>query len=95
VCQSAGAVESNELRATSLPTLIQMVAGGLGITLVPQSAARVLVGSSRRGPIQLVPFAGAAPGRTIGLVWRTSSARLLEFRLLADVLRSESKKFLV
>src|SRR5262245_50621820 len=32
VCNRGGAVESMEVRATSLPTLVQMVAGGLGLT---------------------------------------------------------------
>ena len=36
-------VESLAERATSLPTLVQMVAGGLGITLLPEAAAAALV----------------------------------------------------
>jgi hypothetical protein len=34
------------------------------------------------------------PGRTLGLVWRTSSARLREFRLLADTMRDAATGFL-
>jgi LysR family hydrogen peroxide-inducible transcriptional activator len=90
VCQQAGSTEVAEVRATSLPTLVQMVAGGLGITLLPESAADVLVPTAR-GPVQLARFADPAPGRTIGLVWRTSSARLREFRLLADTMKKHYK----
>jgi LysR family hydrogen peroxide-inducible transcriptional activator len=90
VCQQAGTTELAEVRATSLPTLVQMVAGGLGITLLPESAADVLVPTAR-GPVQLARFAEPQPGRTIGLVWRTSSARLREFRLLADTMRKHYK----
>ena len=39
VCERGGAVESMEVRATSLPTLVQMVAGGMGVTLLPEAAA--------------------------------------------------------
>jgi len=91
VCERGGAVESVEVRATSLPTLEQMVAGGLGVTLLPEAAAAALVQS--RGPVELVEFA-KPPGRTLGLVWRTSSARLREFKMLADVMREEAGRFL-
>ncbi|HEY4240734.1 MAG TPA: hydrogen peroxide-inducible genes activator [Kofleriaceae bacterium] len=91
VCNRGGAVESMEVRATSLPTLVQMVAGGLGVTLLPESAAAALV--LPKGPVALAPFA-KPPGRTIGLAWRTSSARLREFRLLADVMRAAAEPYL-
>ncbi len=92
VCSRGGAVESMEVRATSLPTLEQMVAGGMGVTLLPEAAAASLVNA--RGPVATARFRAPAPGRTIGLAWRTSSARLREFRLLADVMRGEGDKFL-
>ncbi len=92
VCDRGGAVESMEVRATSLPTLVQMVAGGLGITLLPEAAAAALVHA--RGPVDVAPIGKPPPGRTIGLAWRTSSARLRELRLLADVMSGEAEKFL-
>lgn len=92
VCERGGAVESMEVRATSLPTLVQMVAGGLGVTLLPEAAAQSLV--QTRGPVGLAAFANPVPGRTIGLAWRTSSARLREFRLLAETMRDEADRFL-
>ena len=92
VCDRGGAVESMEVRATSLPTLVQMVAGGLGVTLLPEAAAAALVHA--RGPVEVAPIGKPPPGRTIGLAWRTSSARLRELRLFAEVLASEAEKFL-
>jgi LysR family hydrogen peroxide-inducible transcriptional activator len=92
VCERGGAVETIAVRATSLPTLVQMVAGSLGITLLPETAAAALV--QPRGPVGLAAFAHP-PGRTIGVVWRTSSARLREFRLLADTMRDAADGFLV
>ncbi len=91
VCERGGAIESMEVRATSLPTLVQMVAGGLGVTLLPEAAAEALV--QPRGPVELAEFA-KPPGRMIGLAWRTSSARLREFRLLAETMSECAEKYL-
>ena len=91
VCERSGAVESMQVRATSLPTLVQMVAGGMGITLLPEAAADALV--QARGPVAVAKLA-KPPGRTIGLAWRTSSARLREFRLLAETMAVEAERVL-
>lgn len=91
VCNRGGAIESMEVRATSLPTLVQMVAGNLGVTLLPEAAAEALI--QPRGPVDVAAFS-KPPGRTLGLVWRTSSARLREFRLLAEVMSQTAAKFL-
>jgi LysR family hydrogen peroxide-inducible transcriptional activator len=92
VCERGGAVESMEVRATSLPTLVQMVAGGMGVTLLPEAAADALV--QPRGPVEIAPLGKPPPGRTLGLAWRTSSARLREFRMLAEVMSEEATRFL-
>jgi LysR family transcriptional regulator, hydrogen peroxide-inducible genes activator len=92
VCERGGAIESMEVRATSLPTLIQMVAGGMGVTLLPEAAAEALV--QPRGPVELAEIGKPPPGRTLGLAWRTSSARLREFRLLAETMSEAADKFL-
>ncbi|MBV8763186.1 MAG: LysR family transcriptional regulator [Deltaproteobacteria bacterium] len=92
VCERGGGIESMEVRATSLPTLVQMVAGGMGITLLPEAAADALV--QPRGPVETAALGKPPPGRTIGLAWRTSSARLREFRLLAETMAEEAERFL-
>ncbi|HEY4177540.1 MAG TPA: hydrogen peroxide-inducible genes activator [Kofleriaceae bacterium] len=92
VCDRSGAVESMEVRATSLPTLVQMVAGGLGVTLLPEAAAEALV--MPRSGLEIGEFAAPQPGRTLGLAWRTSSARLREFRVLAETMRKSADTFL-
>src|SRR5262249_58990311 len=65
VCKRAGAVESVEVRATSLPTLVQMVAGGLGVTLLPEAAVPTLV--QEHGPGALAEVAQPGAGRHIRL----------------------------
>src|SRR5262249_57187725 len=65
VCKRAGAVEAMEVRATSLPTLVQMVAGGLGGTLLPEASATTL--GQRHGPVVLAQVAKPGPGGPLGL----------------------------
>jgi len=87
VCASAGATETGDFRATSLCTLVQMVASGEGVTLLPELAVDV-----EGDALALVPFAKPVPSRTIGLAWRPSTPRADDFRALADVIRTERKK---
>lgn len=76
--------EDRSFAATSLPTLVAMVEEGLGVTLLPQLA--VEAGIAEGHEIALVPAPDAAPRRVV-LVWRRSSARADDFRLLAKALR--------
>jgi LysR family hydrogen peroxide-inducible transcriptional activator len=73
ICAGTGLHEKQDFRATSLETLRQMVAAGVGITLLPELAGRGAYGNARGVTIR--PFAKPIPTRTIGAVWRKSSAR--------------------
>jgi LysR family transcriptional regulator, hydrogen peroxide-inducible genes activator len=68
-CQKADAGEM-EFRATSLPTLAQMVAAGAGVTLLPLLAVDA---EARPASLRVRRFADPAPHRTIALVWRPRS----------------------
>jgi len=68
-CARAGAQELG-YRATSLPTLVQMVAGGAGVTLLPTMAVET---ERARAAIAIRPFAPREPARTIVLLWRPRS----------------------
>jgi len=73
ICSSTDVHEKQDFRATSLETLRQMVAAGVGITLLPELAGRGAYGNARG--VAIKPFAKPVPTRTIGAVWRKSSAR--------------------
>ncbi|MER6947862.1 LysR substrate-binding domain-containing protein [Nonomuraea sp. NPDC000554] len=90
VCREVGARATAATYATSLPTLVQLVAGGLGVTLVPESAVPVETG--KRARLTLRRFASPAPGRTIGLAYRASSARAPEYAQLAKAIRSAVRR---
>lgn len=82
------AIPSEEgFAATSLHTLVQMVASGLGVTLVPRLAVEggVLAGTA----VELRPLEAhgdAGPGRSLALAWRPRSPRGAEFRDLAPAI---------
>jgi LysR family hydrogen peroxide-inducible transcriptional activator len=62
----------------SLNTLVEMVAGGLGVTLLPDMAVPAHVPKS--GELAARPYDRDHAGREIGLAWRTTSSRGAEFR---------------
>lgn len=71
VCSMAGAAERRGFRATSLETLRQMVAAGVGITLLPRLAVSGPLGMS---PLtHLIAFRDPAPQRTIAMFWRPTN----------------------
>jgi LysR family hydrogen peroxide-inducible transcriptional activator len=83
LCGSARAREL-ELRATSLATLAQMVAGGTGVTLLPALSVPT---EARRAELEVRPFAAPAPARTVALVWRKRSPLGEALRRLAGAMR--------
>jgi LysR family transcriptional regulator, hydrogen peroxide-inducible genes activator len=74
------------LGATSLATVMQMVANGYGVTLVPQVAVDVEVRDER---VKLLRFAPPAPGRLVGLAWRQTSPRKTDFLALGQIIMQE------
>ena len=72
--------------ASSLATVMQMVANGYGITLIPQIAADV---ERRDGRVKFLRLENPQPGRSIGLVFRRTSPRKADFTALGEmVMRS-------
>ncbi|MBB2911703.1 LysR family hydrogen peroxide-inducible transcriptional activator [Streptosporangium becharense] len=86
ICREVGARATAATYATSLPTLVHLVAGGLGVTLIPESAVPVETGKHAR--LALRRFRAPAPGRTIGLAYRASSGRAAEYRRLAEAVHA-------
>ncbi|MFH8794368.1 LysR substrate-binding domain-containing protein [Streptomyces sp. NPDC017941] len=71
--------------AAGLSTLVQLVAGGLGVTLLPRTAVRVE--TSRSSQLLTGYFADPAPTRRVALAMRTGAARAAEYEELAAALR--------
>jgi LysR family hydrogen peroxide-inducible transcriptional activator len=71
------------LGATSLATVIQMVANGYGVTLLPQVAIDAEAHDDR---VRLLRFRDPEPGRSIGLAWRRTSPRREDFEALGKLM---------
>jgi len=71
--------------ASSLATIVQMVAHGYGITLLPEMAIASEVHAG--GDIRLLRFRAPEPKREIGLAWRKTSPRKGDFLQFAELLR--------
>ncbi|MBM3530483.1 MAG: hydrogen peroxide-inducible genes activator [Alphaproteobacteria bacterium] len=71
------------LGATSLTTVMQMVANGYGVTLLPRIAVDVELRDER---VKLLRFAEPAPGRSVGLAWRRTSPRKADFAALGQLI---------
>jgi LysR family hydrogen peroxide-inducible transcriptional activator len=89
-CGTQREAAAQGIEATSLPTLLQMVDGGLGVTLLPEIAlkAGILNGTN----LIARPFSTRVPARTLALAARPSSARMKDLDLLADFLSRQRRK---
>lgn len=82
-CRLLPGQASESLQGTSLGTLVQMVAGGLGLTLIPEMAVAV---ETRDPAVAVVRLEDGRPVRQIALVWRPDSVRARDLRLLGEAL---------
>jgi LysR family hydrogen peroxide-inducible transcriptional activator len=84
ICQLNQAEEQQDVRATGLETLRQMVRAGTGITFMPEIAIREEQG------ICYIPFEAPAPKRTIGLVWRKTTGRGKLLDIVSELIISQA-----
>ncbi len=82
LCQRYGSTPPVAV-ATTLATVATMVCHGVGITILPEGALRMLTGLDGYA---VARFAGKPPVRRMGLVHRTSSSRTADFHRLAQVI---------
>ena len=97
LCDQYGAHLSRDFEGTSLDTLRQMVAMGMGLSLMPALYIKSEV--AHQDIVLARPFRGTPPARTIGMVWRRGTARADEYRALArqicDILRARAPEIAV
>nr|WP_030220358.1 LysR substrate-binding domain-containing protein [Streptomyces sp. NRRL WC-3626] len=90
ICREAGrAGVPATTTAAGLSTLVQLVAGGLGVTLLPRTAVRVE--TARSVGLLTASFAEPAPSRRVALAMRTGAARGEEYAELAVALRESMR----
>lgn len=72
------------LDASSLSTLVQMVSAGLGVTLIPEMAVDI---ETRSANVSVTRFEPPEPTRTLGMVWRKTSALATQYEQIAEIVR--------
>ena len=79
-CKLPPALSGEIMEGSSLSTLVQMVGAGIGVTLIPEMAARI---ETRSASVAINRLPDPRPSRTIGLVWRRSNPLADRFGLMA------------
>ncbi len=73
------------MEGSSLSTLVQMVASGLGVTLLPEMAVRL---ETRSADVSVARFPTPEPTRQIGLIWRKTTPMAAQFQQIAELFRT-------
>ncbi|EGF93251.1 hydrogen peroxide-inducible activator [Asticcacaulis biprosthecium C19] len=81
LCSEVGAIDVQDYCGTTLDTLRQMVAAGMGLSLLPALYVRSDV--VREKLVVARPLTRLAPVRDLSMLWRTSSPRQAVFETLA------------
>ena len=85
ICRLPSKRGGADVTATSLPTLVHMVAGGLGVSLLPKLA--IEAGVTSGADVDLRAFETPLIGRRIGIAWRTGSPRASEAKMIGEIVR--------
>lgn len=85
VCSLNSSTSNSDVAATSLATLVQMVAGGLGVSLLPKTASEA--GIAAGCDVTIRHFDQPVIGRQIGIAWRAGSPREAEAKLIGESVR--------
>lgn len=89
LCRLKAGAGREQVAATSLGTLVNMVAGGLGVSLIPRLAAD---NGLALGPdVAIRSFVTPVVGRQIGIAWKAGSPRAAEARKLGEFVRDQLK----
>ncbi|MBB3995692.1 LysR family hydrogen peroxide-inducible transcriptional activator [Sulfitobacter undariae] len=83
-CSMRNALPREGLDGSSLSTLVQMVGAGIGVTLIPEMAIPV---ETRSATVSIAALGAPHPKRTVGMIWRKTSALTPQLEEIADLVR--------
>lgn len=86
LCAEFGARLQFDFEGTSLDTLRQMVALGMGISFLPGLYVQTIL--AQESGVVAMPLTGRGLYRTIGMAWRRTSPRVQDFQVLGDMVQS-------
>jgi len=84
-CNRPVPVPQGGLEGSSLTTLVQMVAAGLGVTLIPDMAVAV---EGRSASVDIARFPAPRPARRIGMIWRKTTPQADALGTIADLVQA-------
>lgn len=87
-CNLQSALLRDDLDASSLSTLVQLVGAGIGVTLIPEMA---MVVETRSAAVAVSRFRDPQPSRTIGMIWRKTSPLTREFLQISECVRQSAE----
>lgn len=83
-CALRNTLPREGLDGSSLSTLVQMVGAGIGVTLIPEMAVPV---ETRSASVDIAAMGAPHPKRTVGMIWRKSSALSEKLEGIAALVR--------
>ena len=89
-CNIQSTLPRETLDGTSLTTLVQMVAAGIGVTLIPEMAVAVETSSA---PVAIDHFKEPQPSRTIGMIWRKTSPMAQQYLRISEMVRESANLY--
>ena len=84
-CKMGSSDTQDVMDGNSLTTLVQMVAAGFGVTLIPEMAAEF---EGRIPNISIAKFHKNPPKRKIGMVWRRNSPLQDKYTEIAQIVKA-------
>ncbi|MEH6647398.1 hydrogen peroxide-inducible genes activator [Sulfitobacter sp.] len=84
-CAMRNTLPREGLDGSSLTTLVQMVAAGIGVTLIPEMAVPV---ETRSATVSIAAMGAPHPKRTVGMIWRKTSALSVQLEEIAELVRT-------
>lgn len=87
-CAAGKVRPKNIMDGSSLTTLVQLVGSGVGVTLIPEMAARI---ETRLANVETVRFADPQPSRNIGMVWRKTNPLEPQFVRISETVHEAAK----
>ncbi len=82
-CGASSSRPTDLMEGSSLSTLVQMVAAGIGVTLIPEMAVPL---ETRFASVAVAQLPEPRPSRTIGMVWRKTNPLAEQLTQLATVI---------
>lgn len=88
-CANGSPAPQEIMEGSSLSTLVQMVSGGMGVTLIPEMAVAL---ETKSADVSVTRFPAPQPTRQIGMVWRKTTPLSDQLEEIAEIVQMAAQK---